>query len=123
MTRLRIPLVLTVALACLALPSIARAQSAFTGEVKDTSGAVLPGVTVEVTSPALIEKVRSAVTDDAGRYNIIQLRSAVYTVTFTLPGFSTVRRENVELTADFTAPINAELKVGAIEETITVAAE
>src|SRR4026207_994782 len=105
-------------------PSLAAAQtSAIAGEVKDTSGAVLPGVTVEVTSPALIEKVRSAATDDAGRYNIIQLRSGVYTVTFTLPGFSTVRRENVELTADFTAPINAELKVGAIEETITVAAE
>ena len=108
----------------LLLPTLAAAQtSAIAGEVKDTSGAVLPGVTVEVTSPALIEKVRSAVTDDAGRYNIIQLVSGVYTVTFTLPGFSTVRRENVELTADFTAPVNAELKVGAIEETITVAAE
>jgi hypothetical protein len=106
------------------LPTLAAAQtSAIAGEVKDTSGAVLPGVTVEVTSPALIEKVRSAVTDDAGRYSIVQLVSGVYTVTFTLPGFSTVRRENVELTADFTAPVNAELKVGAIEETITVAAE
>src|SRR5436190_16151619 len=108
----------------LLLPTLAAAQtSAIAGEVKDTSGAVLPGVTVEVTSPALIEKVRTAVTDDAGRYNIIQLVSGVYTVTFTLPGFSTVRRENVQLTADFTAPVNAELKVGAIEETITVAAE
>ncbi len=106
------------------LPTLASAQSsAIAGEVKDTSGAVLPGVTVEVTSPALIEKVRTAVTDDAGRYSIIQLVSGVYTVTFTLPGFSTVRRENIELTADFTAPVNAELKVGAIEETITVAAE
>jgi hypothetical protein len=108
----------------LLLPTLASAQtSAIAGEVKDTSGAVLPGVTVEVTSPALIEKVRTAVTDDAGRYSVIQLVSGVYTVTFTLPGFSTVRRENIELTADFTAPVNAELKVGAIEETITVAAE
>ena len=105
-------------------PSLAAAQtSAIAGEVKDSSGAVLPGVTVEVASPALIEKVRTAVTDDAGRYNVIQLVSGVYTVTFTLPGFSTVRRENVELTADFTANVNAELKVGALEETITVAAE
>jgi hypothetical protein len=108
----------------LLLPTLATAQtSAIAGEVKDTSGAVLPGVTIEVTSPALIEKVRTAVTDDAGRYNIIQLVSGVYTVTFTLPGFSTVRRENVELTADFTANVNAEMKVGAIEETVTVAAE
>src|SRR5262245_11507122 len=108
----------------LLLPTLAAAQtSAIAGEVKDTSGAVLPGVTVEVSSPALIEKVRTAVTDDAGRYNIVQLLSGVYTVTFTLPGFSTVRRENVELTADFTANVNGELKVGAIEETITVAAE
>ena len=108
----------------LLLPTLASAQSsAIAGEVKDTSGAVLPGVTVEVTSPALIGKVRTAVTDDAGRYSIVQLVSGVYTVSFTLPGFSTVRRENIELTADFTAPVNAELKVGAIEETITVAAE
>src|SRR5262245_62076242 len=108
----------------LMLPALAAAQtSAIAGEVKDSSGAVLPGVTVEVTSPALIEKVRTAVSDDAGRYNVIQLVSGIYTVTFTLPGFSTVRRENVELTADFTANVNAEMKVGAIEETVTVAAE
>jgi hypothetical protein len=108
----------------LLLPTLASAQSsAIAGEVKDTSGAVLPGVTVEVTSPALIEKVRTAITDDAGRYSIVQLVSGVYSVTFTLPGFSTVRRDNIELTADFTAPVNAVLKVGAIEETITVAAE
>ena len=115
---------LLVAAVVVLLPTLASAQSsAIAGEVKDTSGAVLPGVTVEVTSPALIERVRTAVTDDAGRYSVIQLVSGVYTVTFTLPGFSTVRRENIELTADFTAPVNAELKVGAIEETITVAAE
>src|SRR5204862_7649234 len=103
---------------------VASAQtSAIAGTVKDTSGAVLPGVTVEASSPALIEKVRSAVTDGNGQYKIEALRPGVYTVTFTLPGFSIVKRENVELTSDFTATINADLKVGTLEETITVSAE
>ena len=106
------------------LPAAALAQtSAIAGVVKDTSGAVLPGVTVEASSPALIEKVRSAVSDSSGQYKIITLRPGLYTVTFTLPGFSVVKRENVELTSDFTATINADLKVGALEETITVSAE
>src|SRR4051794_18627246 len=106
------------------LPAAASAQtSAIAGVVKDTSGAVLPGVTVEASSPALIEKVRSAVTDNSGQYKIGTLRPGVYTVTFTLPGFSVVKRENIELTSDFTATINADLKVGALEETITVSAE
>jgi hypothetical protein len=110
-----------LALAC--LPGSAAAQtSGIAGEVKDASGAVLPGVTVEATSPALIEQSRTAVTDGAGRYAITNLRPGSYTVTFTLPGFSIVKRENVELTSDFTAAINAEMKVGAIEETITVEA-
>src|SRR5204862_8488 len=103
---------------------VASAQtSAIAGSVKDTSGAVLPGVTVEASSPALIEKVRSATTDGAGQYKITTLRPGTYTVTFTLPGFSGVKRENVELTSDFTATINADLKVGAVAETITVTAE
>jgi hypothetical protein len=116
---------LTFAAALLALlPAAALAQtSAIAGVVKDSSGAVLPGVTVEASSPALIEKVRSAVTDSSGQYKIGSLRPGTYTVTFTLPGFSVVKRENVELTSDFTAPINADLKVGALEETITVSAE
>src|SRR5476649_2409562 len=106
------------------LPAVASAQtSAIGGVVKDTSGAVLPGVTVEASSPALIEKVRSAVSDSSGQYKITSLRPGIYTVTFTLPGFSIVKRENVEMTSDFTATINADLKVGALEETITVAAE
>src|SRR3954465_985196 len=106
------------------LPTAALAQtSAIAGVVKDTSGAVLPGVTVEASSPALIEKVRSAVSDSSGQYKIGSLRSGTYTVTFTLPGFSVVKRENVELTSDFTATINGDLKVGALEETITVSAE
>jgi hypothetical protein len=106
------------------LPTAARAQtSAIGGVVRDTSGAVLPGVTVEAASPALIEKVRSAVTDSSGQYKITTLRPGSYTITFTLPGFSVVKRENIELTSDFTATINADLKVGAVEETITVSAE
>src|SRR4029077_15251761 len=93
------------------------------GEVKDTSGAVLPGVTVEVSSPALIERVRTATTDGAGRDSITNLRTGTYAVTFALPGFNTVKRDGVELTSDFTATISADMKVGAIEETITVAAQ
>jgi hypothetical protein len=116
---------IVVGAACLALlPTIASAQtSGIAGQVKDTSGAVLPGVTVEAASPALIERVRSAVTDGSGQYKITSLRPGTYTVTFTLPGFSVVKRDNVELTSDFTATINADLKVGAVEETITVSAE
>ena len=98
------------------------AQSRFTGLVRDQSGAVLPGVSVEASSPALIEKSRSTVTDERGTYKIIDLRPGNYSLTFTLPGFKTVMRE-VELPSDFTATINAEMTVGAVEESITVAAE
>ena len=97
-----------------------QSPSGIAGVVRDTSGGVLPGVTVEAASPALIEKVRTVVTDGEGRYNVIDLRPGTYTVTFTLLGFSTFRREGIELTAGFTAPVNAELRVGALEETITV---
>lgn len=98
----------------------ARAQSAIAGVVKDTTGAVLPGVTVEVSSPALIEKVRSAITDAQGQYKIIDLRPGTYAVTFSLPGFATVKRAGIDLPANFTAPVNGELRVGAVEETVTV---
>src|SRR6266508_7037276 len=109
------------ALACLlAVPTTARAQSAFAGVVKDTTGAVLPGVTVEAASPALIEKVRSATTDGNGAYKIDNLRPGVYTLTFSLPGFSNVKKDGLELASNFTATINADLKVGAMEETVTV---
>jgi hypothetical protein len=101
----------------------ASAQGSFTGTVSDTSGAVLPGVTVEASSPVLIEKVRSAVTGDNGQYRIVDLRPGIYTLTFTLPGFSTVRRDSVELSGSFTATINAEMRVGSVEETITVTGE
>jgi hypothetical protein len=112
--------VLASALTLLLLPSAARAQSAIAGVVKDTTGAVLPGVTVEVASPALIERVRSAVTDAQGQYKILELRPGTYSVTFSLPGFATVRREGIELPANFTAPVNGELRVGSLEETVTV---
>jgi hypothetical protein len=106
------------------LPAVASAQtSSIAGIVRDISGAILPGVTVEVSSPALIEKTRSAVTDSTGQYKIIELRPGTYSITFTLPGFNTVKRADVELTSDFTATINAEMKVGAVTETITVTAE
>src|SRR3979409_2071490 len=114
---------IAVVLSTILLPTAAFAQATIAGTVKDTSGAVLPGVTVEASSPALIEKVRSAVTDSSGQFSITSLRPGTYTVTFTLPGFSVVKRENVELTSDFTATISAEMKVGAISETITVSAE
>jgi len=111
-------------LACLvAVPSLAHAQSAIAGIVRDTSGAVLPGVTVEAASPALIEKTRAVTTDGEGRYNIVDLRPGVYTVTFSLEGFSTVKRDGVELPSNFTATINGELKVGSLEETITVSGQ
>src|SRR3989475_7455533 len=105
------------------LPASAFAQASITGVVKDTSGAVLPGVTVEASSDALIEKVRSAVTDGGGQYRIVDLRAGIYAVTFTLTGFSTVKRDGVELTGSFTASINADMKVGTVQETITVSGE
>ena len=105
------------------VPTAAGAQAIIAGSVRDTSGAVLPGVTVEASSPALIEKVRTAVSDSTGQYRIEDLRPGIYRVTFTLPGFSTFAREGVELTGSFTATINAELRVGALEETVTVTGE
>ncbi len=109
---------------CLAgLPAVAFAQASITGVVKDTSGAVLPGVTVEASSPAIIEKVRTAVTDGSGQYRITELRPGAYVVTFTLPGFNTVKRDGINLTGAFTASVDAELRVGALEETITVTGE
>jgi hypothetical protein len=112
---------LFVALAVLlVLPAVAHAQSAMTGTVKDTSGAVLPGVTVEASSDALIEKSKVAVTDGEGRYLITDLRPGSYVVTFSLTGFSTIRREGITLPSEFTMTLNADLRVGALEESITV---
>src|SRR5262245_49958257 len=98
----------------------ARAQSIIAGVVKDASGAVLPGVVVEAASDALIERSRTATSDGQGAYKIVDLRPGVYSVTFTLTGFQTVKRENLELPSNFTATVNADLKIGAVEESITV---
>ena len=107
----------------LLIPSMALAQASITGTVKDTSGAVLPGVTVEAASPVLIEKVRTAVTDGNGRYQIVDLRPGAYTVTFTLPGFNTFKRDGVTLSGAAATSVDAELRVGSLEETITVTGE
>src|SRR5262245_36068284 len=109
--------------ALLALPSAALAQASINGTVKDTSGALLPGVTVEASSDALIEKVRAAVTDGSGQYRIEDLRPGTYVVTFKLAGFSVVQRQGIELTGTFAARVDADMKVGALEETITVTGE
>jgi hypothetical protein len=99
------------------------AQATLTGVVKDTSGAVLPGVTVEASSPVLIEKARSAVSDGTGRYQIIDLRPGSYEVTFSLTGFSTVKRSEVALSGTLTTTVDAELRVGNVSETVTVSGE
>jgi hypothetical protein len=104
-------------------PATAWAQSSIVGVVKDTSGAVLPGVSVEAASPALIEKVRTVVTDSQGLYSIIDLRPGVYTVTFTLSGFQIAKREDLDLPSAFTATVDANLQVGNITETLTVSGE
>src|SRR6267154_290361 len=110
-------------LVLLLLPAAAYAQAAITGVARDASGGVLPGVTVEAASPVLIEKVRSVVTDGTGQFRIVNLLPGTYSVTFSLPGFSTVKREGIELTGTFVATVNGEMKVGALEETITVTGE
>ena len=101
-------------------PALAAAQSAIAGEVRDDSSAILAGVTVEASSDALIERVRTATTDGAGTYRIVDLRPGLYTVRFTLSGFATVEQTRVALPAEFTATVNAQMKVGDLTETILV---
>ena len=115
--------IVATAAAAVLLPCAAYAQVALAGTVKDASGAVLPGVTVEAASPALIEKTRTAVSDATGQYRIESLQPGTYTVTFTLSGFSTLKREGVELSGSGVVTINADLKVGGVAETITVTGE
>jgi len=105
------------------VPMAAFAQATLSGLVRDASGAVLPGVTVEASSPVLIEKARTAITDGTGRYQIVDLRPGTYTVTFTLQSFSVVKREGIELSGTATTMVNADLKVGDLQETITVTGE
>ena len=109
-----------VVLAIVVTAESASAQSAFAGLVRDESGAVLPGVTVEASSPVLIERTRSVLTDDQGRYRVVDLRPGVYTLTFALDGFSRVARDGIELPANFVATVNVDLKVASLAETVTV---
>ena len=114
---------LLILLCTVLAPTVAAAQASITGVIRDPSGAVLPGVTVEAASPALIERVRSVVSDGNGQYRIVDLRPGTYTVTFTLPGFNVSKRDGLELTGQFSATLNATLSVGAVQETITVTGE
>jgi carboxypeptidase family protein/TonB-dependent receptor-like protein len=122
-TRASVVIMLVGVLCASATRASAQGAGGIAGVVKDSSGAVMPGVTVEASSPALIEKLRSVVSDAEGQYKIIDLRPGTYTVTFTLTGFSTVKREGIEISAGFTATINADLRVGGLEETITVSGQ
>jgi hypothetical protein len=113
-----------VAAAIFLVPNTASAQvGTIAGVARDASEAVLPGVTVEVASPALIEKTRSTVTDNSGRYQITSLSVGTYSVTFTLNGFTTVKQQNVVVTSDFTATVNAKMTVGGINQQVEVKAE
>src|SRR5712692_8279671 len=127
MVRTNVGVGLSVIMYVLLLSPAASAQQAtasgIAGVVRDTSGGVLPGVTVEAASPALIEKVRTVVSDSEGRYNIVELRPGSYVVTFSLAGFSTFKRDGIELPSGFTATVNADMKVGALTETVTVTGE
>src|SRR5262245_28625335 len=115
---------LVVLSAVLLLPAATYAQQAsISGAIKDVSGAVLPGVSVEATSPALTEKVRAVVSDGTGQYRIVELPPGTYTVTYSLQGFNVVKREGVVLTGSLTAAIDVELRVGSLEETVTVTGE
>src|SRR5262245_16913693 len=105
------------------MPAAVFAQASIVGTVKDASGAVLPGVTVEASSPALIEKTRSVTSNSVGQYSIEDLRPGTYTVTFSLSGFTTIKREGIQLAGAFIATVNADLKVGGVAETITVSGE
>ena len=102
------------------LPASALAQASIAGSAKDASGAAMPGVTVEASSPVLIEKIRTAVTDERGLFRIVSLPPGTYSVTFSLPGFNQVKRDGIELSGQFTAQIDADMKVGGVTETITV---
>src|SRR5262245_32514082 len=106
-----------------AVPARTFAQSTITGVVADASNAVLPGVTVEASSPVLLEQTPPGLTAGTGQYRLVDLPAGTYTVTCTLAGFSTVKREGIRLTGSFTASVNTQLSLGALEETVTVTGE
>jgi hypothetical protein len=107
----------------LLVPAAVYAQATISGVVRDASGAVLPGVSVEASSPVLTEKVRAVVTDGTGQYRIVSLPPGTYTVTMALQGFNSVKREGVVLSGALTATIDVDLRVGSLEETVTVLGE
>ena len=117
---MRVARYLALLIVVLLIPTTVFAQASVTGLVRDSSGGVVPGVTVEAASPVLIEKVRSTITDAAGLYRIVDLRPGTYTLTFSLPGFATVRREGLEIAGSVTLTIPAEMRIGNLEETLTV---
>src|SRR4029077_8372387 len=122
------PMRRAVQIACLALLSfllvpVAYAQGTLSGGVKDASGAVMPAFAVEATSPVLIEKVRTSVTDGAGQYRIVDLRGGTYSVTFSIAGFSTVKKDGVQLAGETIVTVNADMRLGTVAETITVTGE
>src|SRR5215510_14731090 len=122
-TMLKFVKAILVLVALVVIPAMAHAQASIVGTVKDSSGAVIPGVMVEASSPVLIEKTRSVLTNESGQYSIESLRPGSYTVTFALSGFTSVKREGIELAGAFIATVNAEMKVGGVAETVTVAEE
>src|SRR4051812_18515018 len=111
---------LLVVLAVILTPTLAHAQATVAGTVRDSSGAVLPGVSVEVTSTALIERVRSAASDSSGQYRITELPPGTYAVTFSISGFTTLRRDAITVSGSGVIPVNAELSVGNLTETVVV---
>src|SRR5262245_25400807 len=117
-----VPVSMFLSLACATVVG-AQTNSSIAGVVTDPSGAVLPGTTVEVASPALIEKVRTALTDGTGQYKIVELVPGTYVVSFTLPGFASVKREGIILTTGFTATVSVEMRVGDVSETLTVSGQ
>jgi hypothetical protein len=121
LARLASTLAVTMIGAAAVPPALAQTGSSIAGIVKDASGGVLPGVTVEAASPALIEGTRTAVSDANGQYKIVDLRPGEYTVTFTLTGFGPFKREGLALPASFTASVNAELSVGTLAEALPAA--
>src|SRR5688572_28321686 len=119
----RVGVVILISLFLLPHPALAQQTSSIAGVVRDVSGGVLPGVSVEAASPALIEKVRTAVTDGTGQYRLENLRPGSYTLTFSLSGFSQVKRENVDVSGGAILSINADMRPGGLQETITVTGE
>jgi hypothetical protein len=106
----------------LLLPSLSFAQATIAGVIRDASAGVLPGVSVEITSPVLIEKSRTVISDGTGQYRVTDLPPGSYVLTFSLPGFTTVKREGLAVSGSGVITANADLRVGAVAETVTVTA-